>query len=104
MKMRMPRASKATMLAALFGVLVLGVAVTLLARRYGGNEGASRANGVGEEPVSVRPPGFVDATAEVGITFRMAFLPGEQGEHFKINLYDHGCGVVVGDYDGDGYD
>src|SRR5437660_5404756 len=34
----------------------------------------------------------------------MAFLPGEQGENFKINLYDHGCGVAVGDFDGDGFD
>ncbi len=34
----------------------------------------------------------------------MNFLPKEQGEKFKINLYDHGCGVVVGDYDGDGHD
>jgi hypothetical protein len=34
----------------------------------------------------------------------MAFLPGEQGEKFKINLYDHGCGVAVGDFDGDGFD
>ena len=37
-----------------------------------------------------------------GIDFRMSFLPDEQGEHFKINLYDHGCGVAVGDFDGDG--
>jgi hypothetical protein len=34
----------------------------------------------------------------------MAFLPEEQGEKFKINLYDHGCGVAVGDFDGDGHD
>ena len=34
----------------------------------------------------------------------MSFLPGEQGEKFKINLYDHGCGVAVGDFDGDGHD
>ena len=34
----------------------------------------------------------------------MSFLPAEQGEHFKINLYDHGCGVAVADYDGDGDD
>lgn len=47
---------------------------------------------------------FRDAAAESGITFRMNFLPGEQGEKFKINLYDHGSGVAVGDYDGDGYD
>jgi len=34
----------------------------------------------------------------------MQFLPGEQGEVFKTNLYDHGCGVAVADYDGDGDD
>ena len=34
----------------------------------------------------------------------MDFLPDEQGETFKINLYDHGCGVAVGDFDGDGHD
>src|SRR5262249_49829399 len=39
-----------------------------------------------------------------GITFRMAFLPEEQGENFKINLYDHGCGVAVADFDGDGHE
>lgn len=42
--------------------------------------------------------------AESGLAFQMRFLPGEQGANFKINLYDHGCGVVVGDYDGDGHD
>ncbi|MBC8003474.1 MAG: CRTAC1 family protein [Opitutaceae bacterium] len=34
----------------------------------------------------------------------MQFLSGEQGETFKINLYDHGSGVTVGDYDADGDD
>ncbi|HEV3021819.1 MAG TPA: CRTAC1 family protein, partial [Pirellulales bacterium] len=34
----------------------------------------------------------------------MSFLPNEQGEAFKINLYDHGCGVALADYDGDGHD
>jgi hypothetical protein len=48
--------------------------------------------------------GFRDEAEIAGITFRMAFLPNEQGEKFKINLYDHGCGVAVGDYDGDGHD
>jgi enediyne biosynthesis protein E4 len=48
--------------------------------------------------------GFRDVAGEAGITFRMAFLPTEQGEKFKINLYDHGCGVAVGDIDGDGFD
>jgi hypothetical protein len=48
--------------------------------------------------------GFRDEAAESGLAFAMKFLPGEQGEKFKINLYDHGCGVAVGDYDGDGHD
>jgi len=48
--------------------------------------------------------GFEDLAPESGLAFRMTFLEGEQGEHFKINLYDHGCGVAVADYDGDGDD
>src|SRR5207302_6976113 len=39
------------------------------------------------------------------IPYDMDFLPSEQGVlPFKINLYDHGCGVAVGDFDGDGLD
>ncbi len=34
----------------------------------------------------------------------MRFLPSEQGEKFKINLYDHGSGVAVADFDEDGLD
>ncbi|MBI1310201.1 hypothetical protein GC176_02755 [bacterium] len=49
-------------------------------------------------------PGFRDLSAESGITFQMGFLPAEQGETFKINLYDHGCGVAIGDINGDGHD
>ena len=48
--------------------------------------------------------GFSDVAREAGIDFQMGFLPNEQGETFKINLYDHGCGVAIGDYDGDGHD
>jgi hypothetical protein len=48
--------------------------------------------------------GFRDVAPESGLDFRMQFLPDEQGEKFKINLYDHGCGVAVADYNGDGYD
>ena len=48
--------------------------------------------------------GFRDAIDETGITFRMKFIDKEQGENFKTNLYDHGCGVAIGDYDGDGRD
>src|SRR5262249_7338368 len=55
-----------------------------------------------------RPPrthaGFHEVARQSGITFKMTFLEGEQGEKFKINLYDHGCGVVIGDFDNDGYD
>jgi hypothetical protein len=49
-------------------------------------------------------PGFRELGRQSGISFRMAFLPREQGEKFKVNLYDHGCGVAVGDFDGDGHD
>jgi hypothetical protein len=52
--------------------------------------------------VSAHPPGFRDVTAAAGIRFQMRFLPNEQGETYKVNLYDHGCGLAVGDYDGDG--
>lgn len=48
-------------------------------------------------------PGFRNALDGSGITFRMSFLPAEQGEKFKINLYDHGSGVAVADFDGDGH-
>ena len=62
-------------------------------------------NEAGQDAGTMNPSGrFEDRAVESGITFRMAFLPKEQGEKFKINLYDHGCGVVVGDYDGDGHD
>src|SRR5687767_13915726 len=47
------------------------------------------------------PLPFSESAAEAGLTWQMRFLPGEQGEKFKINLYDHGAGLAVGDYDGD---
>src|SRR5215510_9846155 len=47
---------------------------------------------------------FRECAAEVGLTWQMRFLPNEQGETFKINLYDHGSGVAIGDFDGDGFD
>jgi hypothetical protein len=49
-------------------------------------------------------PFFRECATEVGITWRMRFLTNEQGETFKINLYDHGCGLAVGDFDGDGHE
>src|SRR3954470_7007301 len=47
---------------------------------------------------------FQEEAEKSGITFKMLFLPEEQGENFKTNLYDHGSGVAVGDFDGDGHD
>jgi len=48
--------------------------------------------------------GFREVAAKSGLDFHMGFLPNEQGGTFKINLYDHGCGVAIGDFNGDGYD
>ncbi|HET6880162.1 MAG TPA: CRTAC1 family protein, partial [Pirellulales bacterium] len=45
--------------------------------------------------------GFHDMLPESGIDFRMRQQLAEQ---FKLNLYDHGSGVAVADYDGDGDD
>jgi hypothetical protein len=45
---------------------------------------------------------FRECATEAGITWQMRFLPDEQGEKFKVNLYDHGSGLAVGDFDGDG--
>ena len=46
--------------------------------------------------------GFVESAPAAGLDFHMNFLPAEQGANFRINLYDHGSGVAVCDYDGDG--
>lgn len=48
--------------------------------------------------------GFDDLAQESGLIFRTTFLADEQGEHFKVNLYDHGSGVAVADIDDDGDD
>ncbi|MBI1916007.1 MAG: CRTAC1 family protein [Planctomycetes bacterium] len=48
--------------------------------------------------------GFRESAREAGIDFRMALLPREQREKFKVNLFLYGCGVAVGDFDGDGLD
>src|SRR5262245_9401467 len=44
-------------------------------------------------PAPVSP--FHECAAEVGLDWRMRYLPTEQGEKFKINLYDHGSGVAI---------
>jgi hypothetical protein len=93
-----PRQWEAPLLAILAGIVVL----TFACNREKDSE--SPAPAVPAEAALGRQPGFRDYATEAGIHFKMNFLPGEQGEKFKINLYDHGCGVAVGDYDGDGYD
>ena len=50
----------------------------------------------------LRGSGFQERAQQSGIAFRMNFLPKEQGEHFKINLYDHGSGLAIADFDNDG--
>jgi hypothetical protein len=47
---------------------------------------------------------FYDVREAAGIHFRTRFLSTEQGKNFKVNLYDHGSGVAVADFDGDGHD
>ncbi|MEO5817694.1 MAG: CRTAC1 family protein [Gemmatimonadaceae bacterium] len=47
-------------------------------------------------------PGFQERAREAGITFRMNFLAKEQGEDFHVNLYDHGAGLAISDFDNDG--
>ncbi len=57
-----------------------------------------------EKPALEGAKNFRDVAEEVGIDFRMQFLNSEQGETFKINLYDHGSGLAIADFDGDGHD
>jgi enediyne biosynthesis protein E4 len=47
---------------------------------------------------------FHESATEAGIDFVMSFLPGEQGKTYKVNLYDHGSGLAIGDFDADGHD
>ncbi|MFO0932979.1 MAG: CRTAC1 family protein [Planctomycetota bacterium] len=47
---------------------------------------------------------FEEAAEAAGLRFRSSFLPREQGAAFRMNLYDHGAGLAVGDVDGDGDD
>src|SRR5687767_10984597 len=81
------------------GLLLAAVPFTPV-RRWLGGGGPETAGG----PAGSREDVFRERAHPSGLLFRMNFLPGEQGEKFKINLYDHGCGLAVGDYDGDGHD
>jgi hypothetical protein len=82
--------------AALAAVLILSGAAYFFLRERGDWDADESAAGAGRN--------FVERARASGLTFRMSFLPTEQGEVFKVNLYDHGSGVAVGDFDGDGHD
>jgi hypothetical protein len=90
-----PFTRKATLAAAATVALVLGVGLFFVLRKPAEGDGPDLGRA---------QAGFRECAAESGITFRMNSLPNEQGVKFKVNLYDHGCGVAVGDFDGDGHD
>src|SRR3989442_12800445 len=80
--------------------LAIAVVVALLFAGY-----VVLARYMGHEPAApTAASGFQERAREAGIAFRMHSLPKEQGEPFHINLYDHGSGFGVGDYDNDGRD
>ncbi len=88
--------------------LIIGVTIYLLVGQRATKEitperTASPAESSGA-PKTISQPGFQERARAVGLTFRMRFLPNEQGQKFKTNLYDHGSGVAIGDYDGDGHE
>ena len=85
------------------GCLIAGAVAVAVWKWPKPNEISKPGPGPGPGPAQ-KTPGFEEQASVAGIKFRMAFLPGEQGEKFKINLYDHGCGVAVGDIDGDGFE
>jgi hypothetical protein len=108
----MTAASRVTVLAIVVLIVVgIAVAVTVVVQNRNATSTAQTpsvdgrtADDSGGEDAGKREPGFRDITLESGIDFRMNFLPNEQGETFKINLYDHGAGLAVADCDGDGWD
>jgi hypothetical protein len=45
---------------------------------------------------------FVDVLEGAGIDFRHHFFPSEQGENYRMNMYDHGSGILLADVNDDG--
>ena len=82
-------------------LLAVGLGVWVVMSRRGAEEGEEPS---GWQRPSDRGPGFHEDSVESGFKFRMNFLPAEQGWDYKINPYDHGAGLAVGDFDGDGFD
>jgi len=84
--------------------LAVGAGVLAIAAVVIGCTSEKKEDNPGAGAAPADSVGFREMAQDAGITWRMNFLNGEQGETFKINLYDHGSGVAVGDFDGDGYD
>ncbi|MHB1426625.1 MAG: CRTAC1 family protein [Gemmataceae bacterium] len=82
-------------------VLTLGFGVYEYISRQGEEE--AKESEEYQRP-SERGPGFREDSVKSGLHFHMSFLPAEQGWDYKINPYDHGAGLAVGDFDGDGFD
>ena len=80
-------------------LLILGIVILAIAAAVGGWLAWQHQ---GDNPSAAKP--FRECATEAGLTWEMHFLPNEQGQTFKINLYDHGNGLAVGDFDGDGLD
>ncbi|HEY1952890.1 MAG TPA: CRTAC1 family protein [Gemmatimonadaceae bacterium] len=80
------------------GPIVLGAAVLVALIFVGYVAFAGRGAG------GKRGRGFEERAQQAGLDFQMHNLSNEQGEHFKINLYDHGSGLAIGDFDNDGRD
>jgi hypothetical protein len=88
-------------------VLVAGVAAMLVAfylHKRSQSPGTVSAQDQEFQRPAGRGPGFHERAAEAGLNFFQNLLPNEQGADYKINPYDHGSGIAVGDYDGDGKD
>ncbi len=88
-------------------LLALALAVPALVAGCGGDDASPPgppAAPAKAPPAAAPGPRFEECAEKAGLRFRTTFLRFEQGERFHINLYDHGCGLAVADYDGDGDD
>ncbi len=97
--MALESGGKAVRAAAVLVALLVAVGVGWLASRD-----RPRPPGGPGGPGEPEAAAFRECAPEVGLTWQMSFLPGEQGETFKVNVYDHGAGVAVADFDGDGFE